>query len=94
VCGDRVGQEAMQDAGQVEPVQHAGHLPGGGHVVGDEAAQRAPEAGFLRRDDRGVRDGDAERMAEQRGDGEPVGEAADDAGLRGGAQQVGRVAGW
>ena len=91
--GDRVGQEAVQDGRQVEPAQHAGDLPGGHHVVGDEAAQRAAQTLLLMRDDGGVRDRNAERMAEQRGDGEPVGDPADEAGFCRGAQQVGGVAG-
>ena len=39
---------------------------------------------FLAFDDRGVRDRDAQRMLEQRGDREPVGHRADHAGLGGG----------
>jgi len=38
-------------------------------------------------DQRGVRDRQAQRVAEQRRDGEPVGQPADDAGLAAGSQQ-------
>ena len=86
---DGVGQEAVQDAGQVEAGQHTRDLVGGEHVGGDEAAERGAEPLLLVRDDGGVRDRDAERMAEQRGDREPVGDAADEAGLGGGLEQVG-----
>ena len=84
-----VGEEAVQDAGQVEAGQHAGDLVAGEHVGGDEAAERGAETLLLVRDDGGVGDRDAERVAEQRGDREPVGDAADEAGLGGGLQQVG-----
>src|SRR5689334_13652348 len=42
-----------------------------------ERAERSPDTILLRRHDRRVWDRQAERMAEQRGDGEPVGDAAD-----------------
>ena len=64
----------------------------GEDVVGDEAAERPAEPRLLRRDDGGVRDRQAERMAEQRGDREPVGDAADEPGLGRGLQQVGHDA--
>ena len=43
----------------------------------DELAEAAPDLVLAPRDDRRVRDREAERVAEQRGDGEPVGERAD-----------------
>ena len=46
-------------------------------LVCDELAERAADLVLAVRDDRRVRDRDAERMAEQGGDGEPVGERAD-----------------
>ena len=79
--GGRIGQEAMQDAGQVEPGQNIGDFLGGKDVGRDEAAERGAEPLLLPRDDGGVRDGDAKRVAEQRGDREPVGDAADESGL-------------
>ncbi len=51
-------------------------------VVLHERAKRAGHAILARRDDRRVRNGDAERMAEQRGDREPVREPADHGGFR------------
>src|SRR5512146_1698493 len=42
-----------------------------------ERAERAADTVLSRRNDRGVRNGNAERMTEQRGHGEPVGEPAD-----------------
>ncbi len=40
----RVGEEAMEDAGQVQAGQHAGDLVGGEDVGGDEAAEGGAEA--------------------------------------------------
>jgi hypothetical protein len=53
----------------------------------DEAAERAAHPLLVVGDDRGVRDGEAERPAEERGDGEPVGDPAHDPRLRGGADE-------
>ena len=50
--------------------------------------ERVAEPRLLRRQDRGMRDRQAERVAEQRGDGEPVGHAADEPGFGGIPQQV------
>src|SRR5919201_3299691 len=50
-----------------------------------EAAEAPPDAVLARRDDGGVRDRDAERVPEERGDGEPVGEPADHRRLGGSA---------
>ena len=44
-------------------------------VLPDEGAEALAELVFLALDDRGVRDRDAQRMLEQRGDGEPVGQS-------------------
>ncbi len=83
----------MQDAGKVEAAQHASHLFPGEDVAGDEAAQRAPKPLLLAGNDRGVRDRQSERVAEQCGYREPVGDAADEASLGGRCQQVGAPAG-
>ena len=85
-----IGKEAVQDPRQIEPRQHAGHLLAGKYVCCDEAAERCPEPLLLMRDDRRVRDGDAERMAEQGRHREPVGDAADEAGLGTCLQQIAR----
>ena len=50
----------------------------------DELAERLAELRLALRDDRGVGDGQAERVAEQRDHGEPVGQAAHHRGLGGG----------
>ena len=52
------------------------------HLVGEEVAlhelaEAAPDLVLALGDDRRVRDGDAERVTEQGGDGEPVGEGTD-----------------
>ena len=56
-------------------------------VLPDEGAEALAELVLLALDDRGVRDRDAQRVLEQRGDREPVGERADHAGLGGGARR-------
>jgi hypothetical protein len=83
-----IGEETAQQAGEIGPHQHAGHLGLGDHMRADEPPERPAEAGLLRRDDRGMGNGNAERMAEQRGDSEPIREASDHARLGGGFQQV------
>lgn len=47
-------------------------------IFGDEMAERLGDAGLIIREDAGVGKGDAEWVAKEGGDGEPVGEAADD----------------
>jgi hypothetical protein len=61
-----------------------GEHGGGEEVVLQEVAEDAADAVLLRRDDGGVRDRQAQRPAEQRGDGEPVGDASHQRGLGGG----------
>ena len=60
---------------------------------GDEAAKRTSEPLLLSGNDRGMRDRQAERMTEQRGDREPVRDATDEASLGGRGQQVGAPTG-
>ena len=82
VAGDGRGA-----AGPAEPLGDAGAGPGGQHPLGDDRArqevglQELAQAGadlvLAVGDDGGVRDRDAERVAEQRRDREPVGEPAD-----------------
>lgn len=84
------GAEAATDAEGVEPGPD--HV-GGEEVLPDELAQRDAELVLLGRDDRGVRDGQAERAPEERGDGEPVRERADHAGLGRGGDVRGPAAG-
>ena len=73
----RLGEEVARRAREV----HLAHPPRdhrrGEEVVAQEARHRVGDAVLLLGDDRGVRDRDAERVAEQRGDREPVGQAAD-----------------
>ena len=59
------------------------HRLGVEEVRGDEGRQTRSEGVLLARNDRGVRNRQPERVAEQRGDGEPVGDRADHRGLRG-----------
>ena len=46
-------------------------------ILLEEIGQRLADAVLVARDDRGVGDGQAERVAEQSGDREPVGQPAD-----------------
>ena len=92
--GDRgVRHVAGQPRGVVglgQPGRQPGDHLGGPHPLGDdvggqeaglhEVAQGASEGVLALDDDRRVGDGQAQRAAEQRGDGEPVGQAADHAG--------------
>jgi len=67
-----------------------GHGVGGEEVAGDEFTQLGSELVLLARDQRGMRDAQAERVAKQRRDSKPVGDAADHGGLRGSAQEARR----
>ena len=53
-----------------------------------KCGERVADPVLVARDDRGVRDRQAERVAEQRGDREPVGEAADQPRLGEGADEA------
>jgi hypothetical protein len=57
------------------------HVVGGEEVAGDEVAQAGSKGVLAPRHQRRVRHRDAQRVAEQRRDGEPVGQPADHAGL-------------
>ena len=87
--GVLVEKEAGEDGRDVEAGEDAADFGGGDDVPGDEAAESAAEAHFLAGDDGGVGDGDAERVAEEGGDGEPIGDAADEAGLGAGLEEFG-----
>ncbi len=86
---DRIGKKAVQHARQVQPMHDVRHLGAGEDVVGDEPPERAAQPFLFVRNDRGVRDRDAEWMAEQRRHREPVGDAADEARLGRGQQPRG-----
>ena len=73
----RLGQpvaEAFGDLGAGESLTD--HFRGQ-EVALHEVAEAAPDVVLALRDDRRVRNRDTERVAEQRGDSEPVGEGAD-----------------
>ena len=57
-------------------------------MVGDEPAQGLAQPGTLVRDDGGVRNWYAKRMAKQGSYGEPIRDTADKTGLRRGLQQA------
>ena len=57
-------------------------------VLADELLEAAPDHLLLARDERGVRDRQAERVAEDRGDGEPVGAGTDHRGLGAGVDEA------
>ncbi len=76
-----VGEPLGQTAAHVERAEPVFDHVARQEVALHERAERAPHAILLGGDDRRVRNRNAERMAEQRGDGEPVGQAADHSGL-------------
>ncbi len=98
-AADRFGiawmaQPASQARGEVQLLQLGQHQRRGEEMGGDEARQVAADARLAARDDRRVRDRQAERVTEQRGDGEPVGDRADHGGFgEGGDIAPGRVDG-
>ena len=75
---DGVGQEAVDDAGQVQPGEDVRDLGAGEDVCCHEASERLAQAEALIGDDGGVRDRYAEGMAEQGCDREPIGDTADE----------------
>ncbi len=64
------------------------HDRGGEEIIPEEGGEGVADPVLVARHDRGVGDRDAERMAEQGGDREPVGDAADQAGFREGADEA------
>ena len=84
----RLGEEAADRAGDVDAAHPPRDHRGGEEIVLEEAGERVADPVLVARHDRGVRDGQAERMAEQGGDREPVGDAADQAGLGEGADEA------
>src|SRR3546814_2475987 len=87
VCSSDLFAEPPRDAGRAQPV---GDQPGLQEVALDEAAETDADALLVARDDRGMRDRQAERPAEQGGDREPVGPTADQRRLRAGAHPLDR----
>ncbi len=79
VC--RGSQPVGQPRSRVELLQLRQHLRGAQEVVADEAREVGADAVLVGRDDRGVRNGQAERMPKQRDHREPVGDGADHRGL-------------
>ena len=70
-------EEAAGRAGDVDALHPPRDDRRDQEILLEEVGERFADAVLVARDDRGVRDRQAERMAEQRGDREPVGEAAD-----------------
>jgi hypothetical protein len=76
----------------IQPTHPPRDHGGGQEIVLQELSQRGADPVLVLGDDGGVRDRQAERMPEQGGDREPVGEAADHRRLRKGANEApGRV---
>ena len=69
------GQEVADQPGDIQPSEQAADLLAGDHVAGEEAAKRLAEPRLFVGDDGGVGDRQAQRMAEQGGDREPVRDA-------------------
>ena len=70
-------EEAAGRAGDVDVAHPPRDHRRDQEILLEEIGERLADPVLVARDDRGVRDRQAERMAEQRGDREPVGEAAD-----------------
>ena len=70
-------EEAADRAGEVDVAHPPRDHRGDQEIVLEEVGERVADPVLVARDDRGVRDRQAERVAEQGGDREPVGEAAD-----------------
>ncbi len=70
-------QPAGERGGDVQPLHPPRHHRGRQEIILEERRQRVADAVLVFGHDRGVRDRQPERAAEQRGDREPVGEAAD-----------------
>ena len=83
------GQKARRRSREIEPRHAPRHHRGGQEIVLEKHRQRVADAILVARDDRGVRDRQAERMAEQRGDREPVREATDHRRFGKGADEPG-----
>ena len=84
----RLGQEAAGRAGDVEPLHPPRHHRGGEEIVLEEIGERVADPVLVARHDRGVRDRHAERVAEQGGHREPIGDAADQPRLGEGADEA------
>src|SRR3546814_11241875 len=72
VCSSDLFAEPPRDAGRAQPV---GDQPGLQEVALDEAAETDADALLVARDDRGMRDRQAERPAEQRSEERRVGKS-------------------
>lgn len=73
----RIGQPVYDRARDVEPPHPARDDRRQQEIVAQEYRQRIADPVLVPRDDRGVRDRQPERMAEQRGDRKPVRQSAD-----------------
>ena len=82
----RLGEPGAQPGGDLGGLELGADHRRGQEVGLDELAERSADLVLPRRDDRGVGDRQAERPAEQRGDGEPIRQRAHHAALAGGAQ--------
>ena len=75
--GGRLREEPADGAGHIDLAHPPRHDAGRQEIVTEEGGERVADPVLVARDDRRVRDRQAERVAEQRGNGEPVGNAAD-----------------
>ena len=74
-------QEMADGAGDVDVAHSARDDRRDQEIFLEEARERLTDTVLVARDDRGVRDWEAKRMAEQRGDREPVGKSAHHCGF-------------
>ena len=85
----RLGEPPRERAHHIDARQSFVHHRGSKEIVGDETAERLADPLLVVRDDRRMRNRQAERMAEQSDDREPVGAGADHAGF-GKSPQIGQ----
>ena len=84
----RFREEAADGAGKIHPPHPPRHHRRREEIVLEEIRQGIADPVLVARDDRGVRDRQAERMAEQGRDREPVGDATDQTRLGEGADEA------
>ena len=84
----RLRQEAADRAGDVDALHPPRHHRGGEEIVLEEQSERVADPVLVARNDRGVRNRQPERMAEQGRHREPVCNATDQAGLCEGAHEA------
>jgi hypothetical protein len=85
-----IGEPPPRRRGNVQPLHAPRDHAGDQEIVAQKGGERAGDPVLVARDDGGVRNGQMERVAEQRGHCEPVGQAAHHRGFGKGAHEPDR----